>query len=547
MIKTSNKKPFRGYPYGIVQDKASPLKLRKKHYGKVEHNPFSSSESSYKRLLSTKRFEYDFAEINRIIDTESLVSFVFSKKKALILKDKPIYKSLRDDNVEYILKRITEIEYVSGITFYNLLETIVESLVNYNNAFILINRNEFSSSGLSVDGKPPIASLHVLSPTRLRPIVNMVGETTGYTYNSRGSHSYINIPATDVYHIYRDKKIDVSVGTPLLESVKDDILSLRQIEESIERLIYKNASPLIHAKVGSEKFPAGVLPDGTTELDYYANTISHMEDEGGLVTSHRVDLKLLGAESVALRIREYVDYYKARVLSGLRASTLDIGQSGTISTGAAAYVSTILRDDVEAYQRILERFFTTRLFNDLLLESPTYKGKNRVPANEEVAMGLVNPDKNAQIKYESHLANLVRFGLLTPEEFGRETGRDVPAQTTAVDTYSSASDGSFSSIVHPRNQHSVSVLDEATSTQHSVSVLDEVMEASNERVFQKLYYFIEDNIKEALHDIDVLDLVEELTQLILRYRKLGIDEDTISAVVVGVLEDIIIGEEEDHE
>lgn len=543
MIKTSNKKPFRGY---IVQDKASPLKLRKKHYGKVEHNPFGDHESSltsklplraggsYKQLLSTKRFEYDFAEINRIIDTESLVSFVFSKKKALILKDKPIYKSLRDDNVEYILKRITEIEYVSGITFYNLLETIVESLVNYNNAFILINRNEFSSSGNIVDGKPPIASLHVLSPTRLRPIVNMVGETTGYTYNSRGHSGYINIPATDVYHIYRDKKIDVSVGTPLLESVKDDILSLRQIEESIERLIYKNASPLIHAKVGSEKFPAGVLPDGTTELDYYANTISHMEDEGGLVTSHRVDLKLLGAESVALRIREYVDYYKARVLSGLRASTLDIGQSGTISTGAAAYVSTILRDDVEAYQRILERFFTTRLFNDLLLESPTYKGKNRVPVNEEVAMGLVNPDKNAQIKYESHLANLVRFGLLTPEEFGRETGRDVPAQTTAVDTYSSASDGSFSSIVHPRNQH-------------TVGVLDEVMEASNERVFQKLYYFIEDNIKEALHDVDVLDLVEELTQLILRYRKLGIDEDTISAVVVGVLEDIIIGEEEDHE
>ena len=556
MITESNKnirkrveKEDRGIP---VYDKAgAPLKLRKKDYGKVEHNPFQSPEyykmdrGNFNRALSSKRFEYDFAEINRIIDTESLVSHLFSKKKFLILKDKPLIKSLKEENAEYIHKRITEMEYVSGVTLYELLETMVESLVNYNNVFILKNRNEFSSSGNTVEDKPPIASLHVLSPARLKPIVNIVGETIGYTYQSRGnSYETINIKAEDVYHLHRDKKIDVSVGTPLLESVKDDILSLRQIEESIERLIYKNASPLIHTKVGTDQFPAGTLPNGMSEIDYYANLMNRMEDEGGMVTSHRVDMKMLGAESLAIRIREYAEYFKSRVLSGLRASMLDIGQSGTISTGAALHISNVFKEDVEAYQKVLERFFTTKLFNDLLLESPKYKGKQRVPYDEEVALGLINPDKNAQIKYESHLANLVRFGLLSPEEFGRETGRDTPTPMTEVDTYQSSSDGTFSAVTSPVNQHTISNVQDS---QEDYDILDELINAPDEKLFSKVYYFIEDNLKDYLKNEDTIDLAQEIASLIIRYRDLGIDSETISKVITGVIEEMILDEDEEKD
>lgn len=532
MITQSNKNLTREVP---VYDKAgTPLKLRDKVYGKVEHNPFQTPEyfktdrGNFYKTLSTKRFEYDFAEVNRIIDTESLVSFLFSKKKAMILKDKPIYKCTLDTNKDYINKRIVEMEYVSGITFFNLLETIVESLVNYNNAFILINRNEFSSSGNFRDGKPPIASLHVLSPVRLRPIINMVGETIGYTYQSRSNYETLNIPVEDIYHIYRDKKIDVSVGTPLLEAVKDDILSLRQIEESIERLIYKNASPLIHAKVGTDQFPAGTLPNGQAEVDYYAYLINNMDEEGGLVTSHRVELRQLGAESQALRIREYAEYFKNRVLSGLRASVLDIGESGTISTGAANYISTMLREDVEAYQRIIERFFTTKLFNDILLESPRYRNKQRVPAGEEVSMVLVNPDLNTQIKYESHLANLVRYNLLTPEEFGRQTGREIPQ--APVETTSKLKDGTFSSIASPTNQH----------TEDYTTVLDSIVTEDEHKLFSKLYYFVEDNIKEVLPTEDSLDLTTQLTSLVLRYRGLGVSSGAISKTLLTLLEGKIL-------
>lgn len=534
MITESNK----NLSFTSVYDSSGKsLKLRKRLYGKAEHNPFEQPEmfstrrGDFKNMLSTKTFEYDFAEINRIIDTESLVSFLFSKKKAMILKDKPLFKSLVDSNIDYINKRITEMEYVSGITFYTLLETIVESLVNFNNAFILINRSEFSSSGGMVEGKAPIASLHVLSPTRLRPITNMIGETIGYTYKSKGSYEYVNIPAEDIYHIYKDKKIDVAVGTPLLESVKDDILSLRQVEASIERLIYKNASPLIHAKVGTDEYPAGILPSGQSEIDHYAHLINTMEEEGGIVTSHRVDMKLLGAESLAIRVREYAEYFKKRVLSGLRASVLDIGESGTISTGAAGYISTIMKEDVESYQKVIERFFTTKLFNDILLESPRYKNKSRVPVGEEVSMVLVNPDINAQIRYESHLANLVRYNLLTPEEFSRETGREIPPQVP-VEPSTNETDGTFSSIVTPVNQNK----DDAE------VVLDEIIVEDEDKLLPKLYYFIEDSIKDILPNEDSLDLAQQLSEMTLKYRRLGVDTKTISNTLWSILEEKVLKE-----
>ena len=545
MITESNKNLVKKVPSKStssevpVYDKAGkPLKLREKDYGKVEHNPFQTPEyfsahrGNFYKTLSTKTFEYDFAEVNRIIDTESLVSFLFSKKKAMILKYKPIFKSLVQTNIDYINKRIVEMEYVSGITFYNLLETIVESLVNYNNVFILINRSEFSSSGHIVEEKQPIASLHVLSPTRLKPIINMIGETIGYTYQSRNKLEYINIKKEDIYHIYKDKKIDVSVGTPLLEAVKDDILSLRQIEESIERLIYKNASPLIHTKVGTDQFPAGVLPNGQNEVDYYANLINQMEEEGGLVTSHRVDMKMLGAESLAIRVREYAEYFKKRVLSGLRASVLDIGESGTISTGAADYISTTMKEDVEAYQKVIERFFTTRFFNDLLLESPKYRNKPRVPSGEEVTLVLVNPDINAQIRYESHLANLVRYNLLTPEEFGRETGREVPPQVPVEQSTNKPVDGTFSAITTPVNQN----------TDDSTVVLDEVIVEDEEKLFPKMFYFIEDNIKDALPNEDSIELASQLTSLTLKYKNLGVDTKTISNTLWSLLEEKIVSQ-----
>lgn len=498
-------------------------------------NVFTPSYHNYRvgKLQQTRKFEYDFAEINRIIDTESLVSSIFRRKSYLILKEDPILDSKNKKNLKYVQKRIEEMEYVSGTPFSSLLTDITESLVSYHNVFLLKNRKGFSSSGLYRDNKEPIASLHILSPTRMNPIENELGDLIGFEYTSKNG-GRINIPREDVYHITTDKKLDSYVGTPPLESVKDDILSLRQIEESVEMLVYKNASPFIHVQVGTDDQPAGMLPDGTSEIDYYNNLLYTMEDEGGLTTSHRVKIKLLGSESLALRLENHLEYYLRRVLAGLKASPLDIGQANSISTAGAQHASEILRQDVIAYQRTLERFFSDVLFTDLLLESSWNVSKDNIPEDDRVQFKLFDPGIESKIKYESHLANLYNNGLLTIEEFAKETNRAVDPGTLIqkenTARLESPSNGTFESIALPKNQY----------TDVEYEVLDSILNGEKDRIGYKLYFYIEDNFKPLLPEsLDVKALATQLENTVKKYTSLGFPVHSISKIIDSILEEMI--------
>lgn len=529
----------------VYDEKGKSLsKVGKAYYGKGEANPYLPNPTlnnyifkrgNFQYSLSTKSFEYDFADTNRIIDTESIVSSLFRKKKVSILKNPPILKSTNNKNTEYIKKRLSEMEYVSGVLFSEFLETVVESLVNYHNVFILVHRNELSSSGLPHDGIRPIASLFVLSPTRLSPISNDLGEVIGYAYkglNSSQTATFFN--KSDIYHLYTDKKIDLSVGTPPLEAVKDDILSLRQIEESLERLVYKNASPLLHAKVGTDKQPAGKLPDGTTEIDYYNNLIQDMEDDGGLTTSHRVEIKLLGAESQALRLEQPLSYFKNRVLAGLKASMLDIGEADSISTAGADAISKVLKEDIESYQKELERFFTHKIFNDLLLEASWYKNTPRIEEKDKVEFKLLKPNADDAIKIESHLANLVRYGLLSPEEFSKETGRPLPSVLYSPQDISKniSNTGSFSAITSPQNQHTSAIDVE-------YQVLDNILGVDDKKLLPRLYYYIEDNLSEVIDDSSILEEISlDLHAIATKLKNFGIERQLISKTLFSTLEKI---------
>lgn len=145
---------------------------------------------------------------------------------------------------------------------------------------------------------------------------------------------------------------------------------------------------------------------------------------------------------------------------------------------------------------------------------------------------LVNPDINAQIRYESHLANLVRYNLLTPEEFSRETGREVPPQVPVEQPTNKPVDGTFSAISTPVNQN----------TDDSTVVLDEVIVEDEEKLFPKMFYFIEDNIKDALPNEDSIELASQLTSLTLKYKNLGVDSKTISNTLWSLLEEKIVSQ-----
>ena len=370
---------------------------------------------------------YDFTEAYRIVDTESFVSAAISKKKNLILKDGFKFVSENEDDILYIKRRLNEISFVTDTPFTILLGQIVDSLLHNHNMFLYIARKENASTGeVRVEGRrkiKPIAGFFHLSETKTDIIENNLGAVIGYKYNiNRGI--YNEFKKDEVLHLHINKKPDLNIGTPPLEAVKDDILSLRQIEENLERLIYKLSVPLIHAKVGSEKFPAGVDQiTGRPEIDVVNDQILSMDDAGGITTTDRVDIKMLGAESQALRLSSYIDHFKNRVLVGLTISDVDLGTGTTTTGGAASIVSEALRQNVEMYQTTVEEFITDYIITPLLLERDKNSSKQYLEDEDKVQFKFNKSNLDSKIKLESHYINETNAKLITVDEYRVLTGR----------------------------------------------------------------------------------------------------------------------------
>lgn len=371
--------------------------------------------------------EYDFTEAYRIADTESFVSSALSKKKNLILKDGYNLVSENEDDVLYIAKRLNELAYVTDVPFTTLLEDITTSILHNHNCFLYQARKEASSTGniRKVDGKKvqPIAGFFYLPETKLDLLEDELGDVVAYKYNiSRGI--YNEFYKEEVLHLTVNKKPGINIGTPPLEAVKDDILSLRQIEESLERLIYKLSIPLIHMKVGTEKIPAGKdRATGRLEIDIVNEMMQTMEEAGGITTSERVDIKMLGAESQALRLSSYIDHFKNRVLVGLAISDVDLGTGTTTTGGAAQIVSEALRQNIEMYQYCIENFITDYIITPLLLERDSNVDKQYLTDVEKVKFKFTKTNADVKIKLESHFINEANAGLITRNEYRTLTGR----------------------------------------------------------------------------------------------------------------------------
>jgi len=362
--------------------------------------------------------EYDFSEHGRIIDTDSLVTNAFKKKRQAITKEGFELVSKNKRNVDYINKRISEIEFVTGTSFETIVEEITENLVNYNNCFLLKYKNEKNSTGRvrEVANKTvkPIAGLYVLATPTIDTANNKQGQIIRYRH--RISDYYTKIfKADDIVHIYQNKRTGMTVGTPPLESVRDDVYTLRNIEQCTETMIYRNASPFIHVKVGDKDQPASLLQDGSSEVDVYSAIIDNMSQYGGVATPHRVNIELKGSESQALRLESYLTYFQNRVLSGLGVSKVDLSIGDSTTGGSAAIISQSLKDDVRAYQKTISNFITNEIFNELLMESKYYYGRLAVPKEEKVVFTFIENDIDQRIKIESHYLNMVQGGLVTKE------------------------------------------------------------------------------------------------------------------------------------
>ena len=331
-----------------------------------------SPVADYGRRQGFYRPEYDMIEIGVIEDVESYVRQAFQKKTALMFKEGEKFKGKNKETIDYIKTRLQQIEYVSDISWRQLLRETGYALISRSNFFWVKARNEKASGGRRIGGTSPVAAYFPMGPEYVQIKKDKNGKIVKYRQEMPDGRIKEWSPR-DIIHFHAYKKTGFLFGTPGITPVKDDIRALRRIEENVELLIYQTLFPIFQYKVGTETKPAGDirLPDGSvmSEVEYIRQQIEYMPNEGGIVTPERHEVKYIGAEKQALKAKEYLDYFKQRVISGLGISGVDIGEGDTANRATADTMSGAMIDSVKDFQDILESFINKEVIQELLLES----------------------------------------------------------------------------------------------------------------------------------------------------------------------------------
>ena len=370
--------------------------------------------------------EYDLYEYSRIIDTEAIVYKAFERKKSLMFKNGYLLTSDSDDNISYIKQRLKEFHYVSGKSFEGFVEELAYNLIMFHNAYVLMYRDLDKSTGKSIsvgdEEIEPLAALFNMPTESIERKLKDDGSVS--RYKQKISYTkYRTFSPKIIRHLTYNKRPGFTMGTPPLEAVKDDIIALRRIEESVETLIYKSLFPIIHVKVGTESHPATTLRDGSSEVSAMSKVLKEIDDSGGVVTSERVEIKSIGAESMALRVESYLEYFKNRVMIGLGVSTTDLGIGDSSGKATGSIISQTLKEAVIDMQRVVARFITEEIFSDLLVESGKYKAKYMIPEEDMVTLSFNSVDHDSQIKIESHWLNLANSKMISQSELRALIGK----------------------------------------------------------------------------------------------------------------------------
>lgn len=228
-------------------------------------------------------------------------------------------------------------------------------------------------------------------------------------------------PGVDVVHIAFKKPPSRLYGFSTLATAVSDLVLLREIERNIAVLIKKNSSPLVHHKVLKPQSPLG----GTQNDIAQARSLwQRVAPDGVLITSanHEIDVK--GSESRALRLEGYVRHFTSRALAGMGTSTFLMGyEQANLGTAQVGKMS--ITQKANHYFEHFARNIEFYLFYEILWEGGFDPYED---ASHRVKLTVAQMDRDSQIKWENHAADLYAKNAVTFDEM-----RDRLKRTRNVD------------------------------------------------------------------------------------------------------------------
>jgi hypothetical protein len=367
--------------------------------------------------------EFDLTQITNAYDTEAYVRQAVDKYIEMMFKAGWDFVGKNQAAVDYIRLRFKLMAEMTQTPTDQLLIEIAEDLVKYSNVIIAKARDKqnllgSSNTGITVQGmggEAPVVGYYPLNVTTMSILRDKNGTVQRWQQEVDGQDKPVAYKKQDIVHMYYKKEKGKAFATPFLLSALDDIRSLRQAEETVLRLIYRNLHPLLHIKVGSDE-----LPGQQAEVDVVRDEFENMDLEAGFVTSERVAINSVSADKI-IDAKEYLKYFEQRVFTGLGVSELMMGRGNTANRSTGDNLSGEFLDRVKAFQKVMAIFIDEFMVKELLMEGGFDPVLN---PDDDVDFVFKEIDVDAKIKAENHAIFQYEHNTITEDEMRAMLGRD---------------------------------------------------------------------------------------------------------------------------
>ena len=364
--------------------------------------------------------DFDLEAITEAYRTEAYVRQALDKYIEQMFKSGWNLVGKNVNAVQYIKHRFAVAAEATQTPTDQLFISMGEDLVKYSNVIVAKARNDsypwpptVQVSGLG--DRPPVVGYFPLNVTTMSVRRDKNGMVRGWEQEVEGQDRPVRFRAEDIVHIFYKREKGHAFGTPFLLPVLDDIRALRQAEENVLQLIYRNLYPFYHYKVGSDEYPAN-----DAEIQAVRATVESMEIEGGLVTSERHTITSIAADKI-IDANPYLDYFKARVFAGLGVPATLMGEGSTANRSTSDNMSTEFLDRVKAFQRILAVFIDEFIIKELLMEGGFDPILN---PDDDVDFVFKEIDYDTKIKAENHAVFQYEHNAITEDEMRSLLGRE---------------------------------------------------------------------------------------------------------------------------
>lgn len=357
--------------------------------------------------------EFDLSQIELGYNTDSYIRQGTDKYVDQVFKEGYEFYGKNEQAVEYLKLRFRYIAEVTKTPTPQLLTEIAEDVVKYSNCFVAKARVKDPNSlpqGINIagiGGSEPVAGYFLINATTIKLKRDQYGLVKSYQQEVEGADKTVKFKTEDMIHIFYKREKGNAFGTPFLWPVLDDVRALRQAEENVLRMMYRNIHPFNHVKVGDDG-----TPGSPTEIEEVQEALDNMEVDGGIVTSNRVNITPIASDHV-INAEPYLKYIESRVFSGMGIPEILFGRGDTANRSTGDNQSSEMSDRIKAIQKTIESFVNEFMIKELLMEGGYDPVVN---PDDNVSFKFKENDLDSLIKYENHAIFKFEHNAVTEDE-----------------------------------------------------------------------------------------------------------------------------------